>query len=235
MKIFVSFSFRPENDFVEERIIPLIRCFGHEPVTGRILDSGPLDEEVRNKILKCRRVLCFATRARERYDQEGNIVSYEPPDWVRDELMMARGADRKAIEFRESGVDYEGAAPQRPFVEFDRDDIADLLVKIAERISKWPVGPLQLRLAVPEEFSEQVKAAANAAQLTARCSAVNLTGTEPHTEELRVHLRDERLIVPFWINPDPNITIEIEIDLGARRLACRGISPTVHVASLDAV
>ncbi len=235
MKIFVSFSFRPENDFVEERIIPLIECFGHEPVTGRILDSGPLDEEVRNKIRQCRRVLCFATRARERYDQEGRIVSYEPPDWVRDELMMARGAGRNAIEFRESGVGYGGAAPGRPYVDFDRADIADLLVKIAERISKWPVGPLQLKLAVPEEFSEQVKAATNAARLTARCSALDWTGTETHTEELKVHLQDGRLIVPFWIKPDPNITIEIEIDVGAQRLACRGISPTIRVASLDAI
>jgi hypothetical protein len=235
MKIFVSFSFRPENDFVEKRIIPLIRCFGHEPVTGRILDSGPLDGEVKKKILQCRRVLCFATRAQERYDREGKIVSYEPPDWVRDELMMARGAGREAIEFRESGVDYEGAAPLRPYVEFERTEIADLLVKIAERISKWPVGPLQLRLTVPEEFSAQVKAAANAARLTARCSAVDWTGTETRTEELRVHLQDERLIVPFWINPDPNITIGIEIDVGARCLACRGISPTVRVASLEAV
>jgi hypothetical protein len=235
MKIFVSFSFRPENDFVEKRIIPLIRCFGHEPVTGRILDSGPLDEEVKKKIRQCRRILCFATRTRERYDHEGNIVGYEPPDWVRDELMMARGAGREAIEFRESGVDYEGAATLRPFVEFDRSDIADLLLKIAERISKWPVGPLQLRLAVPEAFSAQVRAAANAARLTARCSAVDWTGTETYTEELRVHLQDERLIVPFWVNPDPNITIEIEIDVGLQRLACRGISPTVRVASLDAV
>ena len=68
-------------------------------------------------------------------------MSYEPPDWVRDELMMARGAGREAIEFRESGVDYEGAAPLRPYVEFE-NHIAELLVKIAERISKRPVGPL---------------------------------------------------------------------------------------------
>ena len=48
-------------------------------------------------------------------------------------------------------------------------------------------------------------------------------------------MRDGQLVVPFWIKPDPNMSIEIEVTLGARRLASRGISPAVREARLSAV
>lgn len=235
MKIFVSYSFRNETDWVDDLVIPLIECFGHEVLTGRVLDAGPLDEEVKNKIRQCRRVLCFVTRAEPRYDQSGAIASYDPPDWVRDELMMARGSDRDAIEFRETGVKYGGASPFHAYWEFDRDHLPKLLLDLAVRVAEWPVGPLQLRLAVPDQFRAEVEQAANARTLKARCAAFDDTGTERSVEELSVHVRDGQLVVPFWIKPDPNMSIEIEVTLGARRLACRGISPAVREARLSAV
>ena len=101
MKIFVSYSFRPENNWVEDLVLPLITCFGHEPVTGRRLDGGALDEEVRSKISQCRRMLCFVTRSAPKRGKKGKATEFSPSDWVRDELMMARGAQCDAIEFRE--------------------------------------------------------------------------------------------------------------------------------------
>src|SRR5262245_51048381 len=101
MKIFVSYSFRAENAWVTDYVLPLLTHFGHEPVTGRVLDAGPLDDDVKRKIRQCRRMLCFVTRARPRYDPGGAVpTSYEPPDWVRDELMLARGAEKLVTEFR---------------------------------------------------------------------------------------------------------------------------------------
>ena len=235
MKIFVSYSFRAENRWVEEYVIPLIECFGHHIVTGRMLDAGPLDEEVRRKIGQCRRILCFVTRADPRYDQNGAIVSYAPPDWVRDELMLARGANRDAIEFRETGVIYGGAAPFRAFWEFDRAQVPKLLVDLALRLAEWPVGPLQLRLRVPDEFRAEIEQAANAGTLRARCAAIDDEGSVRSTEDLQVYLRDRQLVVPFWIKPDPDVSIEIEITIGARRLACRGLSPAVRDAQLTVV
>jgi len=235
MKIFVSYSFRPENEWVREYVIPLVECFGHEPVTGRVLDAGPLDKEVRTRIAQCRRVLCFVTRAEPRRDEKGSIVSYAPPQWVHDELMIARGADRDAIEFRETGVDYGGAASFHAYVPFDRENLPKLLLDLAARVAEWPVGPLQLRLAAPEQFKDDVEAAANANKLKARCSAFDETGSPRSVEELKVHVRDGQLVVPFWIKPDPNLSIEIEVTLGARTLACRGISPAVREARLRLV
>jgi len=235
MKIFVSYSFRVENSWVESYVVPVIECFGHEVMTGRILDAGGLDDEVRKKITQCRRVLCFASRAKPNYDQTGAVVSYQPPEWVRDELMMARGAERDAIEFREKGVSYGGASIVRPYVEFDRDQLPQLLLDLAQRVCEWPVGPLQLRLSVPDQFQAEVQQAADANTLRARCLAIDMGGAERSAEDLRVQVRDDQLIVPFWIKPDPNLSIEIEVNLGARRLAARGISPAVRDAKLRLV
>ena len=235
MKIFVSYSFRPENSWVDDYVIPLFRCFGHEVLTGRILDAGPLDEEVRSKISQCRRVVCFVTRAKPQYDQTGATVSYAPPDWVRDELMIARGAGMDAIEFREIGVAYGGAAPFRAYCEFDREQLPKLLKDFAMRLAEWPVGPLQLRLAFPDEFLKEVTQAANAATLRAQCKAIDDEGTVRKSEDLAVYLRDGQLVVPFWIKPDSDLSIEIEVTLGARRLACRGLSPAVREARLSTV
>jgi hypothetical protein len=57
MKIFFSYSFRPENSWVKEFVIPLIAKFGHEPVTGELLDEGGIDDEVKKKIRQSRRVI----------------------------------------------------------------------------------------------------------------------------------------------------------------------------------
>jgi hypothetical protein len=232
MKIFVSYSFRDENRWVEDFVVPLIACFGHVPVTGRILDAGPLDEEVKQKIRQCKRVLCFVTRARPRRDAAGVITDYEPPDWVRDEMFLARGAERDALEFRERGVSYGGAAALRPYVDFDRGDLPRLLLDLAKRLAEWPVGPLQLRLSVPAELRGEVEAAALARTLRAKCVAIDDEGVERSSQDLDVRVRDGQLIVLFWIKADPNLSIDIDVAIGPRVLTCQGVSPIVRDAPL---
>lgn len=236
MKIFVSYSFRDENAWVERYVTPLIRCFGHEPVTGRILDAGAIPDEVMRKIKTCRRVLCFVTRATPNYGPGGGEpISYRPPDWVRDERMMARGANLSAIEFRESGVEYSGAAGFESYHPFERTDLPGLLLQVAELLKDWAVGPLQLRLSVPDALRDEIARAVDAGTLTAQCRARDLEDQVVTEEQLEVRERDGQLTVPFWVKPDPNLTVEIEIQFGAKRLVCRGLSPAVREAPLRIV
>ncbi len=233
MKIFLSYSFRPENFWIEKYVIPLVESFGHTAVTGRIIDGTPIPDEVKRLLKGCRRVLCFVTRGRPRRDASGAVESFEPPGWVHDELMMARGRDLVAVEFREDGVSYDGAAGFSAWHGFKPTELPDLLVHLAKLLKDWPVGPLHLRLTVPVAFSTDVENAANAGLLRARCRARDETGDPVSEEELPVHVLDGRLTVPFWIKPNPGLSIEIEITLGTRRLACRGISPAVREAKLQ--
>jgi hypothetical protein len=236
MKIFVSYSFREENAWVERYVTPLIRWFGHEPVTGRILDAGAITDEVWKKIRTCRRVLCFVTKAAPNYGPSGGEpISYKPPDWVRDERMMAIGANLLATEFREKGVDYGGAAAFEPYHLFERSELPELLLKVAELLKDWPVGPLLLRLSVPEALSDQIAKAADAGTLTAQCRVRDLEDQVVTEQKLEVRERDGQLTVPFWVKPDPNLTLEIEIQFGAQKLVCKGLSPAVREARLRIV
>lgn len=233
MRIFVSYSFKTENAWIEQYVIPLIRCFGHEPETGRILDTGPLGEEVKRKIRLCRRVICFTTRASPRYNSSAALTGYDAPQWVEDELMLARGGDQAALEFRERDVVRTGASNLYPYVEFDRENVPALLIELAERIKEWPIGPLNLKLEAPAELRTAVEQAANAGTLVA--SIVVDEGGQTTNEDLKVRVQNGHLIVPFWLKPNPNQSIEIEIALGAQRLVSRGISPSVRNAPLTVV
>lgn len=236
MKIFISYSFKPENEWVVDYVIPLVRCFGHEPVTGNLLDSGgSIPDEVRKRMQGCRRVLCFVTKAKPRYGPAGEVTAHDPPGWVRDELMMARGAALDAIEFREEGVAYDGAAPFSAYQEFDRSNLPALLVRLAELLKEWPVGPLLLNLAVPDALRDAIGDAAAAGALRAKCRVRDLEDQIVTEQELDVRERNGQLHLPFWVKPDPNLTIEIEVRVGATRLVCNGLSPAIREARMKAI
>jgi hypothetical protein len=188
---------------------------------------------VKRKIRLCRRVICFTTRASPRYNSSAALTGYDAPQWVEDELMLARGADQAALEFRERDVVRTGASNLYPYVEFDRENVPALLIELAERIKEWPIGPLNLKLEAPAELRTAVEQAANAGTLVA--SIVVDEGGQTTNEDLKVRVQNGHLIVPFWLKPNPNQSIEIEIALGAQRLVSRGISPSVRNAPLTVV
>lgn len=234
MKIFVSYSF--EHSWVADYVVPLIRHFGHEPVTGQMLDAGALPDEVKAKMRLCRRVVCFATRATPIYTQGASEPSsYAPPAWVRDELMMARGRDQLVTEFRESKVDYGGGAePFHSHIPFDQDQLPKLLLALAEQMATWPVGPIELVLSCPEHLKEPILAAANAGTLRATCTATE-DDVVVDTADLLVRPRGDQLVVLFWIKPRPNYSIDVVVPFGTVNLARRGISPVIREAALKPV
>ncbi len=235
MRIFVSYSFRPENAWIEDYVLPLIGCFGHEAVTGRLLDAGPVPPTVRDTIKSCKKVLCFVTRATPTYSSGGQIVSYAPPDWVRDEHMIAQGSEVDVVEFRETSVVYGGAASFYAVHDFDRDKIPALLLHIAKLLRAWPVGPLQLRLTVPQEIDEEFRRGVRQGNFVAICTARHEDDSIISQETQPVRLRDRQFVVPFWIKPDPNIAIDVEIAYGPRKLVCKGVAPAICDALLEAV
>lgn len=231
MRIFVSYSFREENKWVDDYVIPLIRCFGHEPVTGRILDGAAIPDEVRRLIKLSRRVLCFVTRDKPLY-KYGIVMGHKPPDWVRDELMLGRGAEKATIEFREKGVVYDGAAAFSAWHPFDRADLPTLLLRVADLLKDWPVGPLMLRLAVPQSLHKAFEKGVAAGTLHAKCIARDGYENDSDPSLVLVRKQNDEFIIPFWIKPNPSMAIEIEIAFGERTFVCKGISPSVCVVSL---
>jgi hypothetical protein len=235
MQIFVSYSFKPENDWVTRYVIPLISCFGHEPRTGRILEGAQsVPDEVRNIISRCKRVICFATRAGRARTANG-ITMYPPPRWVLDENMMAFGRRQSVAMFIERDVDYGGAGAFLAWHQFSRDALPDLLIHLAELLKEWPVGPLQLRLNIPSEVKAEFDRIILQPGLKARCRAIDTDGNVILEEENQIRPVQDYFVIPFWIKTDPNIVIDIEIQVGHRQLISRGLSPSVCKVPLQAV
>ena len=236
MKIFVSYSFRPETRWVDDYVIPLIRYFGHEPITGRVLDGGAIPDEVRRLIKSAKRVLCFVTRAKPNQREDGLVTSFAPPDWVRDELMMSRGADKTAIEFREKGVEYGGAAPFSAFHTFDPAELPALLLELAGILNDWPVGRIVL-LTVPQALQDDFGAGVDAGTLQAKCTARDSDDNVVSSEMALVRRRQpDQFVIPIMIKPDPNLAIEIDIAFGPRnRLVHRHLARHLHRATAATV
>jgi hypothetical protein len=234
VKVFVSYSFRQENGWIKDYVIPLIRCFGHEAVTGDVLGGAPLPDEVHKLIRTCRRAMCFMTQHQKVTASDGSIT-YAPPDWVRDEMTVARTTGLETIEFRERLVTYEGAASFVAFNEFDRQELPKLLLRVAEHLKRWPVGPLQLRLRVQPELLSEFSQGVVSGGFEAICAARDGSGTVVYSEKLPVRIWDGQFVVPFWIKPDPDVVIDLEIKYGPRKLVCQGVSPTICIADLRSV
>jgi len=68
---------------------------------------------------------------------------------------------------------------------------------------------------VPDALRAHLDQAANAGTLMATCSVYDEDGAVQHQEQLGVRIRNEQLIVAFWVKPSPSQTIEIEVTYGA--------------------
>jgi hypothetical protein len=235
MKIFVSYSFRPENSWVEEYVIPLIRCFGHDVLTGQILGGGPLPDEVQKRIKASRAMFCFVTRGEPRNVQDGKTLSWHPPDWVRDELIIGRARGTETIEFREDGVDYGGAAPFAAWHGFSRDALPHLLLRLAELLKDWPVLPLQLHLAIPPDLQPAIATAIKNDTLLVKCETLDSFEVDTSVENLKVRAVEGKFIIPFWVKPRPSLAVTVEIKSGPHRLVSEGVSPAVCTIPLSPV
>jgi hypothetical protein len=140
---------------------------------------------------------------------------------------------KNAIEFREKGVDYGGAAIFSAWHPFDREELPALLLELAKLLKDWPVAALQLRLDVPPDVQKKFDDWFYTGRLRATCVALDTDANEILREDVLVRRIHGQFVVPFWVKPDPDLSIDIEIFYDpAYRLACKGILPAVCVAPL---
>ncbi len=150
--------------------------------------------------------------------------------------MIARARDREAVEFRESGVEYAGAAGFSAWREFDRDKLPAALLRLAEVVSQWPVAPLTLRLSLPAALHAEFEAAFDAGLVEVECVAEDAEGNEVLREPApKVRALDGDFLVNVWLKADPNLAVSLKIRADARRLVAKGVSPSVCTVPLRAV
>lgn len=132
-KIFLSYSFRPENDQVVRQIDRLIRSHGLLPVTGEVLGGEELTPEVQALIAGSDALISLLTRDRKIENKESWVAT----DWVRDELKSARNRNQSAIAVVESGVETKGMFAENEYIPFDRNAPCETMIKLSQTIGRW--------------------------------------------------------------------------------------------------
>lgn len=163
-KIFLAFSFRPENDRLVRDIDRVIRSYGLVPVTGEILGGQGLSQEVQARIRQCDALVALFTRELQIQGQDGQ-AAWLPTQWVSDEYASARARNQLAIAIVEDGVQTNGAFAQHERINLSRPAAPETFIRLSETLGYWRAEAgrsLEIRL-LPQE------AATFASSENARC------------------------------------------------------------------
>lgn len=121
IKAFLSCSFSKEDRPIVELFTKLLSALQITPEIHLSRDVGPLTEEIQERIKATDCVVAIATK-RDRL--EGG-AEWTFPDWVHDELAMARSFGKPIALFLESGVRLGGSLTDIRQHVFSRTDLFD--------------------------------------------------------------------------------------------------------------
>jgi hypothetical protein len=147
-KIFLAYSFRPENDPLVRDIERIVRSQGLVLATGEILGGGALTPEIQTRIKQSDALIALLTREERIEGQE----LWRPTGWVTTEYTSARARDQRAIALVEEGVRLNGAYAEHEYVKLNRAAPCEAIIRLSETIHLWTIEAgrsLEIRL-LPE-------------------------------------------------------------------------------------
>jgi hypothetical protein len=150
MKLFVGYHFGAEDEWVHELVLPLVRAFGFEAVTGEEVYGGRITDEVISRIRASQGLIGFVTRRGK---------TNEASRWVTDELAVAVASNGvQVLEVREVGLDDQlGVGGDRQHIDYDPAKPERCLVDIAAALGDWARTPAPKPVRViPQTVVEQI-------------------------------------------------------------------------------
>lgn len=129
--VFVGHSFATEDEHVNDVILRFLAAFGLEVVTGEKPSANTVSAKVRGRIEQCEGFVGVFTRR----DKIARKNEWLPSPWVVDEKAFALAKNKKLILLRETGIQSIGGLQgDYEYLEFDRTDMGDLLVRLLETL-----------------------------------------------------------------------------------------------------
>ena len=126
---FVGHSFLPGDAEVAASVIRLLRALGLHVLTGEKPRADSVSKKVRRRIEACDGFVGVFTRRDRIADREEWTTSA----WIIDEKAYAFAKDKKLLLLKERGVENIGGLQgDYEYLEFDRSQLGDLLVRIVE-------------------------------------------------------------------------------------------------------
>ncbi len=132
MKLFLAFSFRPEDQSLVRQVDQLLSSHLVQVITGERLGGEQLTPAVKARIEQADGLVALLTR-RDPLAAGG----WTTHDWVKDEIGYARARGRKAISIVEDGVSVGGMHEPHECIHFHRDNLVDGLLILSETIGLW--------------------------------------------------------------------------------------------------
>ena len=128
---FVGHSFAPGDVPVVNAVIRLLKALGLDILTGEKPKADSVSKKVRRRIEACDGFVGLFTRRDRIADRDDWTTSA----WIIDEKAYAFAKGKKLFLLRERGVESIGGLQgDYEYLEFDRSDLADLLIRIVETV-----------------------------------------------------------------------------------------------------
>jgi hypothetical protein len=146
MRVFIAYSYNPRDQWIKELVMPILRAFRVEVVTGEQTYGGSIPDVVLKRIRASDALIAFTTRR----DQQQN-QNWTTHYWVVQEMAAAIATPLPVVEVRELGVDPQAgmqASLQR--IEYDEEHRDTCLVKIVEAIGNLRFSSFEVQLLLPE-------------------------------------------------------------------------------------
>jgi hypothetical protein len=135
--IFVGHSFADDDAEVVKIVVRFLTALGLEVLTGEKPTAGSVSSKVRQRIDKCDAFAGVFTR-------RGKISGkkeWTASPWIVDEKAYALAKSKKLLLMKEAGVQSIGGLQgDYEYLEFTREHLADLLIRLAELIADGRAG-----------------------------------------------------------------------------------------------
>src|SRR6267142_5209291 len=99
MRVFVGYGYNERDNWIEERLFPILRFVGFTVVHGKDMHGSELHVEVKRRIDQSDAAIGFFTIREGQGDAD-----FTSHIWVRDEVIYAISKDKPIIPVRETGV-----------------------------------------------------------------------------------------------------------------------------------
>ena len=125
--LFVSYSFKKENEGLVRTIKDFLEAYPISIITGAKPSTGSVSEKVKKLINDSDCVLAVLTK-----DEEQKDKSRTPSKWVFDEIAYASGKKKTVIRLLEKGTNYKAAiSGDAEYIGFERSNLTEAFVKLA--------------------------------------------------------------------------------------------------------
>jgi hypothetical protein len=136
MRVFVGFGYNARDSWIEEQVIPILRCVGFTVVHGKGMEGQVLHPEVMRRLDQSEAAIGFFTIR----DGQGD-ADFTSHIWVRDELVYAVSQKIPVIPIRENDVKVpEGLLGNRQYIPLDQNDrlrcLHQLLLALGQQQSR---------------------------------------------------------------------------------------------------